>query len=1348
MSFNTALSGLKAASNDLKITGNNISNASTVGFKGSRAEFADVYSASILGSGSKLIGNGVQLATVGQQFEQGTISFTSNSLDIAIDGEGFFILEDQGAATYSRAGLFGLDSDGFVVSNSGARLQGFDANEEGRVNGILGDIFIETGNLAPLPTTSVTSDLNLNAEDPVLAEFGSRISTAGTRVVGVAQAGVPLDTPSVLATDAAPEAFDFSLNSNSVITAFAPITPKDFSVNLPSSVTGSQTVVGHDFSINSPSTLASISAPVNFNFSNKPTALTGTAPVPDLDFTQLAGAATFDLTIAGGSGGSGAGTANIALTSLTPRTNINELITDINNQLTGVDIVAVENPGGSGVLEFQASVAGEASSITMDNFAVAGAADTGGLIKAALGGLANDASPTTGDAVTSAGSTFDITIAGGTNDGTATINLNANISSFQGLLSDIQDQLSTQGLSVDVRNDPSNSGRLQFFSTDDGVNSTITVDNYNAGSASTTQANLTALLGVTDGATNVASGAGAIGTRGSLTAASFDLTFENEPAVGGAPRTVTVTLDQNIATNDIDTLVSVINAQLNTVASPGIGIRAQEDPTNAGLLQFFATASGVESVVTVDNFQVSNVAGTDQSTTADIVSVLGGITDGASANNGVNSSASFQVRLSGGANGAGNTTQTITLDDNIQTLQDLITDIRDDIATTGIGLDVREDPTQPGSGILQFFATTPGEASLIEIDPNVIFDQSLGNGVTQQELEFALGRISMGATNADPDPTGFSGVTGNLGELSAATFDITLSNATADNGGPVTITLDSNINNVADLVDDIRDELSLANNIGVDVREDPDNPGRLQFYSLVAGEESVITVNNLNSSNPNVSAAQLEGVLNIATGVTVLGIGAVDNGYPAQTIDVVNSNEDPILTTTLVTLAGESAASIAAKFNAVSGVAASATTTATLTAADYVNNSGTLQVIVNDVTFSSTSLALLADDINNADMGGFSAEIDANTGNLSITTGAGNDIRIAIDSNDLNDSISVNGPNGQAVTLDLAGGDIAAAIGGTVQFTLNENVTLANDLLAGTGLFGLLQEDNFEEFELNSFDPRNQDTYNSATSVTIFDSLGNSHVMTEFFVREPFRPEIIGSVPNRWTVYVQIDGQDVGDPDVDLAPPANTLPTEAGFRLQFNESGEFVAAESSTIHITNWSPVDENGDTTGALGPINTLDNAILPVPDPAISSNFVINLDDSTQFGSVFSVSSVDQNGFATGRLSGLDISDTGLIFARYTNGENQTLGQVTLANFANNQGLKNLGGTSWAETFESGEPVVGTPRSASLGAINSGALEDSNVELSDELVQLIIAQRNFQASAKTIQTIDAVTQTIINLR
>ena len=107
-------------------------------------------------------------------------------------------------------------------------------------------------------------------------------------------------------------------------------------------------------------------------------------------------------------------------------------------------------------------------------------------------------------------------------------------------------------------------------------------------------------------------------------------------------------------------------------------------------------------------------------------------------------------------------------------------------------------------------------------------------------------------------------MTGSIGNLSSATFDVTLAGAAANNGGPITIQLDSNVQTLDDLMDDIRDELRLSN-IGVNVREDPDNAGRLQFYATVAGEASVITVNNLNSGNPGVSAANLADVLNDET---------------------------------------------------------------------------------------------------------------------------------------------------------------------------------------------------------------------------------------------------------------------------------------------------------------------------------------------------------------------------------------------------------------------------------------------------------------------------------------------------
>jgi flagellar hook protein FlgE len=137
-----------------------------------------------------------------------------------------------------------------------------------------------------------------------------------------------------------------------------------------------------------------------------------------------------------------------------------------------------------------------------------------------------------------------------------------------------------------------------------------------------------------------------------------------------------------------------------------------------------------------------------------------------------------------------------------------------------------------------------------------------------------------------------------------------------------------------------------------------------------------------------------------------------------------------------------------------------------------------------------------------------------------------------------------------------------------------------------------------------------------------------------------------------------------------------------------------------------------------------------------------------STQYAASFGVNAVSQDGYTTGQLAGIEIDDTGVIFARYTNGQSKVQGQVLLANFANVQGLTPVGKTAWAQSFESGEPVIGTPRSSTLGALQAGALEDSNVELSDQLVNLIVAQRNYQANAKTIETESAITQTIINLR
>lgn len=233
------------------------------------------------------------------------------------------------------------------------------------------------------------------------------------------------------------------------------------------------------------------------------------------------------------------------------------------------------------------------------------------------------------------------------------------------------------------------------------------------------------------------------------------------------------------------------------------------------------------------------------------------------------------------------------------------------------------------------------------------------------------------------------------------------------------------------------------------------------------------------------------------------------------------------------------------------------------------------------------------------------------------------------------------------------------------------------------------------------------DMFNSSTSATVFDSQGNSHVQSIYFVKT--------AAPNEWDVHTLIDGVTTSGPDT----------------VTFDSSGQIPAASLPfQVNIAAWAPLDASGASTGAA------------------AQTFDVNLSSISQYGAEFSVSNIQQDGFTTGQLSGVEVGDAGIVFARFTNGQSRALGQVALTTFTNSSGLQPLGGSIWGETFASGQPILGGPGTNGLGTVQSGALEDSNVEVSQELVNMIVAQRNFQANAKVIQTEDAITQTVINLR
>jgi flagellar hook protein FlgE len=349
--------------------------------------------------------------------------------------------------------------------------------------------------------------------------------------------------------------------------------------------------------------------------------------------------------------------------------------------------------------------------------------------------------------------------------------------------------------------------------------------------------------------------------------------------------------------------------------------------------------------------------------------------------------------------------------------------------------------------------------------------------------------------------------------------------------------------------------------------------------------------------------------------------------------------------------------------------------------------------------------------------------------------------------------ITITNPQGVATTLNLTptGAETAADISnilnnalgvqsqlngaGSVEIILDEGYELTSNPSIGAGPTPTLDIAVSTAFSIG-FDPLDSNTFNHTTPTIIFDSLGNSHVLQQYFIKQPYDPLDPAAQPaNAWQVVTLVDGQNVGP---DVAGVASLAVQD----LFFSPNGTFDSVASGDIDITNWTPLNANGTPVGAIGPL----------PGGAAvgteSSNFNVSLIGSSQVSGDFEVRAGSQDGTTTGRLAGLSINDEGILVARYTNGQNRDLAQIALADFANPQGLSPSGNTSWSETSDSGVPLIGQPGTASLGFIESGALEDSNVDLSEQLVNLIIAQRNFQANSKTIETADSVTQTILNIR
>jgi len=1603
MPFNTALSGIRAANADLKVTGNNIANASTVGFKSSRTEFGDVYASSILGGGGNTIGGGVRVQDVAQQFSQGNISFTENELDLAIGGSGFFVVQQGGDQLYTRAGTFGLDSDGYIVNNTNARLQGFAADAQGNVGGVLGDMQIETGNQPPRLTTLVESGLNLNANESVLQRSGTSFSTDGN-AIGLALSGPLLDTTSnVLASSLSlPMANDFTVTPMSFEVTLASATANNGTVNvtldsangMPSSIntfndlrTVAGVINGQLFSPNS-STQSPIdvlavavndgggayhlefqalisgeSSQVSVSNGNASSvavsdpaarafattgAINTSAEDPSTiatiqgrgsllnDTPQLYTAADFvpGDTVAMTVNGTPASLDFSTAPGMGAATDTDGVVTAINAMLlatfgtntpSGTPVIEAfsSNPGAgfSGVINFDTGDTGSDQSISIT--ATSGANPLG------LSPLSDQGS----DAAS-----FDIAVNGASSVRVSIGDLGpqTNRASFQASLDAALDA-AIPGASdlVDVLVDPA-SGRVSFESTSAGANNTIQITQVNGvdilgldtgvpsllnevyrggdsaasmglpvaggsisdssgeaaasngypvqaidvtgpdgetvtftslegGSAAETASNMNGLSGVTATATTTATITGFtngdtqavitlnnVGLRGdnlqelaveinALTTSTLpgvsavhddlagtlvvtsgigdDLVFQfsssfdgDQLVVQGVAGTEPVTLEAdpagdgtftatNIATPSTSTPmagsenywglvpapgfdISIDGGGFQTVNLQGINSDLLINGTTpaAGILASSALAAGAMN--TTFDLTVTNAGVGTETVSVDLGPYVTGGAGSPAALQGEIQAAVNAALVAQGASQASSTgtvpalddtaidliagggANTVTLDVNgsiavidleaaataadlagvgTATTDLLAAEINTLIAASGLaGLVTASNPTTPADGAIRFTTVTGGTAQVLTVTSDAtdslgyaIPTNVLGAGATAASSAGAVGPLA--DAEIDAIAAGANSVTLDINGTPAV-IDLAVAAAAANVAGGGTATTDL-------LVAEINTLIGLSPLAGQITATNPATPGDggIIFSAVTPGATQVLTVTPDASDALGYSApANVLGVDDgpLVAGDVTVNLNPVTNELSFSVTDASANIADTIL---LDNIAGQDDLGLIALNTAMGG--------------DGLGNGGVAQLgAAPSILATQAAIQQAMDDTVGA--GVINVELDSNSQIFFETALPGSDhsLRIAnVVGNDVLGFASVpnlvgslfEGVDGDNVRAEGTNGNgNSIRVGGEIDLVLDEGYSVSNTVPLAAGLFSPFAPDTFEPFTINEFNPLDQGTYNHATSVPVYDSLGGEHIMTQYFVKQTFDSEDPTTRQNHWQMHVLIDGQNVGDPNTTLTPPENTVATRATYNLSFNNDGTLNSLLSDDILISNWQPMDADGNPLGSEGPQTGLNGGALPIPQPPLSSNFEIDMAGTTQHSGDFSVDNVDQDGFATGRLSGIDIDDSGIIFARFTNGEAQALGQIALAEFPNMQGLQPSGNTMWAENFETGTPSVGTPGTASFGVITAGALEDSNVDLSEELVNLIIAQRNFQASSKTIETANQVTQTIINLR
>jgi flagellar hook protein FlgE len=258
----------------------------------------------------------------------------------------------------------------------------------------------------------------------------------------------------------------------------------------------------------------------------------------------------------------------------------------------------------------------------------------------------------------------------------------------------------------------------------------------------------------------------------------------------------------------------------------------------------------------------------------------------------------------------------------------------------------------------------------------------------------------------------------------------------------------------------------------------------------------------------------------------------------------------------------------------------------------------------------------------------------------------------------------------------------------------------------------------------------NPETYHYSTALTVYDSLGNDHTLTYYFRKDDAASAGGNST---WNVFASMDGT------------TNAHLTLTNPTLEFDARGTLLnGTPPAALNVV----VDLDAIVTDLGGTNNARTGPDIVGPPPVPGFQFDVDFFGSTQHGTASGTNRLEQDGFTAGTLVGLSVGSDGVILGRYSNGQTFAQGQVVLANFTNSNGLQPQGNNQWVETSMSGPPLVGAPKTSALGVLTSSSVEESNVDLTSELVSLITNQRNYQANAQSIKTQDQVLQTLVNLR